>query len=400
MPSGFLSVILLLALVSLNVFCPGKASALASNNIPLDSPVYLYLEKLASFGLVTSDMKGIRPFSRAEAARLVLEAEKRLQGGAAAPDNGLAAALVDELRRFLGREIHLQTEPDAPWFAVKPLSSLRTRYVYLDGAPRSYERPVHDPGGDGVFGIGAGLRPDSPNSIIQQHGTEGTPLFENNEGIAYRKGSNFEIRFSSEAFFGRGVSLLVEPALLYSEREGDLRGWLNKGYAKAGGQGLELEIGRDVNWLGLGYRGAITLTSNARNFDLIKLSSPEPVAIRYLGLLKYTLIFSRFDETTVDGQLRQPYFFATKVSLKPTDNLELGLNLGRQVGGELLRRAVDGLIACLKEFVLYLRTVQRAPRRTQKRSKPKPSIAFAAEGIAAALRSRRTKSNGISAFFW
>ena len=348
MPSGFLSVILLLALVSLNVFCPGKASALASNNIPLDSPVYLYLEKLASFGLVTSDMKGIRPFSRAETARLVLEAEKRLQGGAAAPDNGLAAALVDELRRFLGREIHLQTEPDAPWFAVKPLSSLRTRYVYLDGAPRSYERPVHDPGGDGVFGIGAGLRPDSPNAIIQQHGTEGTPLFENNEGIAYRKGSNYEIRFSSEAFFGRGVSLLVEPALLYSEREGDLRGWLNKGYAKAGGQGLELEIGRDVNWLGLGYRGAITLTSNARNFDLIKLSSPEPVAIRYLGLLKYTLIFSRFDETTVDSQLRQPYFFATKVSLKPTDNLELGLNLGRQVGGPGVN---SGLGSTLRGFI-------------------------------------------------
>lgn len=332
--SASLAVVLLLALVAFSVCSPGKTWALASNNVPLDSPVYLYLEKLASFGLITSDVKGIRPFSRAEAARLVLEAEKRLAEGQSSENQGLAAALVDDLRRFLTREMHLLTEREsAPRFAVKPLSSLRTRYVYLDGVPRSYERPVHDPGGDGVFGIGAGLRPDTPFAVVQQHGTEGTPLFENNEGIVYRRGSNAEIRFSSEAFIDRYVSLLLEPALLYSEREGALRCWLNKGYAKAGGGWLELEVGRDANWLGLGYRNAITLTDNARNFDLVKLSSPEPISVKYLGMLKYALIFSRFDETVVDGRRREPYFFATKISVKPSENLELGLNLGRQVGG-------------------------------------------------------------------
>lgn len=345
--TGFLSVILLLAW-SLLIVSPGRAWALASNNIPLDSPVYLYLEKLASFGLVTGDFKGIRPYSRSEAARLVLEAEKRLAESSPASANGLASALVAELRRFLAREIYLRTEPDAPALAVKPLSSFRARYVYLDGAPRSYERQVHDPGGDGVFGIGAGLRPDTLHLIVHQHGTEGTPLFENNEGIVYRKGSNHDLRFSSEAFFGRHVSLLLEPALLYSERDGVVRGWLNKGYAKAGGEGLELEIGRDANWLGLGYRGAITLTNNARNFDLVKLSGPEPVAVRYLGLLKYTLIFSRFDETVSAGQSRQPYFFAGKVSVKPVDTLELGVNLGRQVGGP----GVDnGIGSTLRGFI-------------------------------------------------
>ncbi len=311
---------------------PGTTWALASNNIPLDSPAYSYLEKLASFGLITSDVKGIKPFSRAEAARLTLEAEKRLADGAAA-DGALAPALVGELRRFLAREVRLLNEPDVPLFAVDPLSSLRARYVYLDGTPRSYERLVHDPGGDGVFGIGAGLRPDTPTATAMQHGTEGTPLSENNEGIVYRRGSNFEVRFTSEAFLSKYVSLLLEPTLLYQEGDGTLQGWLNKGYVKAGGQGLELEVGRDANWLGFGYRGTITLTDNAPNFDLIKLSSPEPIAIKYLGLLKYAFIFSEFDKTTTNGQVRQPYFFAAKVSVKPTDNVEMGLNLGRQVGG-------------------------------------------------------------------
>jgi len=54
---------------------------------------------------------------------------------------------------------------------------------------------------------------------------------------------------------------------------------------------------------------------------------------RYLGEVKYALIASRFDETTTDGLERQPWFYAMKLSLKPVADLEIGLNLGRQVGG-------------------------------------------------------------------
>src|SRR5665647_2776715 len=62
------------------LFAPGESWALvASNNVPLDSPVYSYLEKLASFGFITTDIKGIRPFTKAEAARLLLEAERNRQ---------------------------------------------------------------------------------------------------------------------------------------------------------------------------------------------------------------------------------------------------------------------------------------------------------------------------------
>src|SRR6266545_1756316 len=88
---------------------PGKCWALASNNIPLDSPVYLYLEKLAGFGLLDTDIKGLRPFSRAEAARLLLEAEGKLKR----PD-GESSPFVSEvmlrLRELLPREVALRNE--------------------------------------------------------------------------------------------------------------------------------------------------------------------------------------------------------------------------------------------------------------------------------------------------
>ncbi len=351
---------------------PAKARAIASNNISLDSPVYSCLEKLASFGLITSDVKGIRPITKAEAARLLAEAVENRSGKKSAnQDSGanytitvrhyppvedereervLADEMITELRHLLERELALREKPDsAPLFDARPVNDFRVRYVYLDGVPRSYERAVHDPGGDGVFGIGSGLRPDNPYpSPVNQHGSEGTPLLENNEGVSYGRKSNVELRFSSEAFAGRHVSALVEPMFLYSEQGGLTQGRLNKGYLKLGGGGLELEAGRDANWLGLGDRGAVTLTNNAVNFDLVKLSSPEPIDIRYIGALKYAFIFSRFDDTVTSGVERRPWFLAAKLSVKPVPEVEIGLNLGRQVGGPGVN---NGLGATLRGFV-------------------------------------------------
>jgi len=344
----------LLALMALTVLAtaihPAAARVVASNNLPLDSPVYAYLEKLASFGLIMSDWRGIRPMTKAEAARLVREAaenrnttRERLEPGVTygysrpfgtSPDTDLADEIIDELRHLLARELSLRATPDsAPLFDARPLNDARARYVYLEGVPRSYERLVRDPGGDGVFGIGGGLRRDTPFALVHQHGSEGTPLLENNEGVIYGRKSNVDLRFSSEGFFSRYVSALVEPLFLYTEQGEDTQVRLHTGYAKLGGGGLEFEVGRDANWLGLGERGAITLTNNARNFDLVKLSSPEPLDAWVLGTLKYTVILSRLDKTITTGGERHPFFYALKVSLKPIANLELGGNLGRLVGG-------------------------------------------------------------------
>ncbi|GFO59328.1 hypothetical protein GMST_16530 [Geomonas silvestris] len=309
----------------------GRAFALSSPNVPLDSPIYLYLEKLSGYGLITSDFRGIRPFSRSEAARLLKEAEANLPSGAY-PE--LAGELVLRLRELLPRESDLYGhEEKAPRFDTA-IGTAKLRYVYLDGQPRSYYRAVNDPGNDGAFGIGSGLRPPNPYPApIQQRGSEGTPLFENNEGVVYRSGSNLDLRASGEAYLGAQTALFVEPMLLWSEKDDDTRLRLNKGYLKLGGKGLELELGRDENWLGPGYRGTLTLTNNAKNFDEVKLSSPEPVQTRYLWDLKYDLIFSRFEKTTTGTATRQPFFIAFKLSMKPTENFEFGINLGRQAGG-------------------------------------------------------------------
>ncbi|MBI5694652.1 MAG: capsule assembly Wzi family protein [Nitrospirae bacterium] len=317
------------------VLSPGVAWGLASNNVPLDSPVYVYLEKLSGFGLIDTDIQGLKPFSKAEAARLLLEADgnmNRVEGGA--PE--LARDISRRLHELLPREADLLTQEDeAPAFDWNPLAGMRARYIYVDGRPRDYNRRIPDEGGEGIFGIGH-IRQRSPKgTTVQAGGSEGTPLLENNEGVVYRSGHNLELRPDVEFYLTKHVSALVEPQALLRDGDADVR--LNKGYVKLGGKGLELQAGRDANWFGQGYRGSTVLTSNAPNLYQVKLSSPEPLRWRWLrenvGLVKYALVFSRLEASGSGKDLRQPWFTAVKLSVKPAPNLELGFNLGRQTGG-------------------------------------------------------------------
>lgn len=307
--------------------------SLSSANIPLDSPVYSYLEKLAGFGLITSDISGIRPFSKGEASRLLLEAEKNLITERFAQE-GFAGELIGRIRELIPREMALRENPDVkpPLIDFNPVSSMRLRYLWLNGMPRDYRRQVHDPGNEGVFGIGSGLRPiNPPDATAIQRGGEGTPLLENNNGVVYGTGNSGELRWGSEWYLGGSAVGMLEPYVLANGDDARIR--LNRGYLKLSVGSFELEVGKDENWLGLGYRGNITLTNNAENFTQVKLTSPEPVNVKYIGAMKYAVIASRFENTTVDGVERQPWFYAVKLSAKPVQNLEIGFNLGRQVGG-------------------------------------------------------------------
>lgn len=316
----------------LMLFATSSWSA-SSANIPLDSPIYSYLDKLAGFGLISSDIKGIKPFSKAEAARLLAEAEKKRAGSNIDHDD-FASELIGQIRTLILREVLQREHPDIKPKMLDgiPLASLRLRYLWLDGVPRNYDRLVHDPGNDGVFGIGSGLRPKNPYpTAAHQRGGEGTPLLENNNGVRYQSGTNGELRWGSEWFLSDHAVAVLEPYALIHGDDTVVR--LNRGYLKFGGGSFELEAGKDENWLGQGYRGNITLTNNAENFTQVKLSSPEPFDVTYIGAMKYSVIGSRFENTITDGVERQPWFYAVKLSVKPADNLEVGFNLGRQVGG-------------------------------------------------------------------
>lgn len=327
---------LLQVLFLLSLTTPVCAATLSSSNIPLDSPIYLYLEKLSGMGLVISDVRGLKPFSRAEAARLTLEAEQTLKSQQI-PAPAFASELIKHIRELIPREMSLQGNDTKPRLLdFNPLVSARLRYVYLDGEPRNYERTSWDPAHQSAFGfIGGDLRPLGNGGPVHVTGTEGTPLLENNNGTIHPPGSSLELRMAAEGYFSRYATLFVEPKLLLHEEGNDLQ--LEKGYLTIGGGGLALELGRDENWFGPGYRGTTVLTNNAQNFDQIKLWSPEPVDVGwikdYLGNVKYALMLSRFNETGSGESLRQPYLIGAKLAIQPKPWWEIGANFVRQMGG-------------------------------------------------------------------
>ena len=318
---------------------PNGGWSLSSANVPLDSPIYQYLGKLSGFGLINTDVAGLRPYSRAEAARLVMEAEENL-GALGGEGGGLALELLDRLNDLLSRELNLRKGGRAPRFAFDEKPAARMRYVFVDGVPRSYDREVYDPGNQSAFGfIGGNLRPQPP-AVISRTGSEGTPLSENNEGVNYRRGSNLELSVALAGYLSDTSLLVAEPDLLAGPGGTSVK--LRKAYLKVGGGGAELEAGRDANWFGPGFRGALTLTNNARNFDLVKLSSPEPLDSpwikKHLGQLKYALILSRFDESGTGADRREPYFIGAKLALRATPWFEIGGNFVRQEGGPGVER--------------------------------------------------------------
>lgn len=328
--------ILLLLLILMSFVVKVSAAPLSSSNIPLDSPIYLYLEKLSGMGVVISDVRGLKPFSRAEAARLTLEAERALHEQLGTPPI-LARELIRQIRELIPREMSLQGNDMQPQMLdFNPLVSSRLRNVYLDGEPRNYERTSWDPAHQSAFGfIGGDLRPLGNGVPVHVTGTEGTPLLENNNGTVHTSGSSAELRMAAEGYLLRHATLFVEPKLVASKDQ--LDAFLEKGYLTIGGGGLALEIGRDENWFGPGYRGTTVLTNNARNFDQIKLWSPEPIDVgwikKYLGNVKYALVLSRFDETGSSEFRRQPYFIGAKLAIQPRPWWEIGANFARQFGG-------------------------------------------------------------------
>ena len=104
--------------------------------IPLDSPIYLEFETLSGLGWLDTYLDEIKPISRVEAARLTIEAEKKLEDSES-PDP-LAASLVRDLRAQFVEEIgwlENNTEDKLPTM-IHPVQRLEMQYVFSSGRPR------------------------------------------------------------------------------------------------------------------------------------------------------------------------------------------------------------------------------------------------------------------------
>ena len=328
------------------VSVPPFACAASSINVPLDNWAYGALEKLAGFGLLISDLKGTKPYTRMETARLVLEA---LNAKEKKPKTYRLPELAEYFLQRFQKEYKDELaqlgwgEGPATRTFFEPLHEAKATYVYSDGKP---EYAVN-------FGKGNGQFPKTPYSIVSWGGT---PLVHNNEGIVYGEGSNLALQFSSSFKWLDVFSGYVEPIFLVRENGrdglnldalsqhavsgtlGSLSGTdvsLQKGYGKLSPWNVELEVGRDSLWWGPGYHGSLIMSNNAAPLDMIKISNPQatllPWIFRYLGPFKYTVFCAQLEDDFIPSS---PLLSGGRVTFKPRPWLELGASTTFLFNGE------------------------------------------------------------------
>jgi hypothetical protein len=292
--------------------------------VELDSWIYPAIERLAALGYVDSTFLGMRPWTRAECARLVEEASDNMEsaGTTRGDVHSLFEALQDELTRDTA------ALAGAGEGAVH-LESLYASVTGINGRPLTYS--YH-------FG----------QTII------------NNYGRPYQEGFNSWDGFSGYATAGRytiyvrgeyqhapsapAFSLAARQAIATADQNplqpptpfatiDQFR--LLDTYVAATVANWNFAFGKQSLWWGPDYGGAMIFSDNAEPVYMFRASRIAPFTLpwilaRVLGPMKLDAFFGKLSGNDFPPR---PLIHAEKVSFKPTKNLEFGFTRMAEFGG-------------------------------------------------------------------
>jgi hypothetical protein len=255
---------------------------MASAYLPVGNEAYDILHYLEAEGVMQSGLLTTKPLSYKEVMRLILEAERN------SADRSL---FIQRLVKTLKERFEDEIGDDK---YIKPIDFFYGRYIYAD-------------------------------SDIQA-------LYYNNDGDHYEKGSNFRLGLSSRAELD-WLSFYINPELRYSEDDTDIV--MKRGYGVLSLLGLNLQLGKDSQWWGPGYHGAILLSNNAEPLTMVRITNPQPVLLpwvfRYLGPFRFVFFVTRLEE---ERTIPEPYLWGMRLNFKPHPYIEIGLQRTAMLGGK------------------------------------------------------------------
>ncbi len=276
------------------LFCNVSYSA-ASTYLNVGDDVYNMLARLEAEGIIQSGLLSTKPISRTEAIRLLQEAEKNVEGR-----SEFIKSLVRSLRERLDQGGSGET-------VIKPVDSVYGKYIHTTA--------------------------DVLTLIYNGTAREKEQAFNyNNDGDLYDKGHNFRTGFDSRIDDLGRFSFYLNPEFRSSKDDNDLV--LKKAYGVFN-FGWDLVLGKDSQWWGPGYNGAILLSNNAEPFTMVRLtnpvSEPLPWIFKYLGPFKVTLFVTRLEKNRSD--VPEPYLDGIRLNFKPSPFVEIGLQRIVLLGG-------------------------------------------------------------------
>jgi hypothetical protein len=292
--------------------------------VPLDSWVYLAINRLAGLGYIRTEIAGLSPWTRMECARLTEEAGERLEGDGVL--NAQATALVERLRREFSYEMALL---DGGRNLTADLDSIYVRAVSISGPAltdgfhfgqtvaydfgRPFERGTNGQTG-GSFRAAAGPIALYVRAEYQHAPSAPAPSDAVRNIIALRD-------FIPEPP-AVPVNAINRPRLLDAYVAVNVDNW-------------QILVGKQSLSWGPGLGGSFLWSNNSEPVDMVRMVNSEPFELpgifKYLGPARLDSFIGRPEGHTY---VLRPLIYGNKVNFKPFANLELGFGRTVTLGGK------------------------------------------------------------------
>ena len=316
-----------------------EAKNMGSPYVPLDSWVYPAMERLIAQKYIDSADLGMRPWTRMECARLLIEeANKRLEDDTEndSQPKRIYAALADEFSDEIARL-------DGAANLDLNLDSIYTRGSQIVGAPLR----------DGLhFG----------QTIVNDYGRPYGQGFNNVTGftghavagpLSFYVRTEYQHAPSVAAISASAAQAIAAadglPAPPTTPVPAVNRMDLLEGYVGMQLDNWQITFGKQALWWGADASGPMLFSTNAAPILMLHINRVQPYKIPLLGSLRVDYLVGRlsgyhwvFGQQTGTGITTgswtqslsdQPFIVGEKVSLKPTSDLELGISITALFGG-------------------------------------------------------------------
>lgn len=294
---------------------PADAGAPAgSSYVPMDSWVYDALDRLASWGLIPSQISGLRPWTRAECRRQVMEADEHVE----AKDDAKNSSWLDQAKSLLSA-LHREFDGRETGRAQVVLDSIYVRNGVIAGPPlndsyhfgQTWNNDFGRPYGRGL------------NSIegFQAHAEWGRFFAYIDGEYQHAPGEAAYSLATRELIAGLDDNPVQAPAA-----QADTNRFRTiEAYAGVQFGDFEFSVGKQSLYWGPTYDAPLSFSDNAEPTKNAKLSTVHPIRLPgilgYLGELRAEFVIGKLGG---ESYTWRPWFNAQKFSFKLTGDLELG----------------------------------------------------------------------------
>ena len=294
--------------------------------VELDSWIYPAIERLAALGYIDSAFLGMRPWTRAECARLVGEAGANIEAG--------DTRRGDVYSMFLALQREFQGDSDAlaGGGAGEGTAHLETLYAGVTG--------INGPPLNDSYHFG--------QTIINNFGRPYQEGFNSYDGFsAYTTTGRYTIYVRGEYQHAPSAPAFSLPVrqFISTVDENPLQAAtpiatvnqfrLLDTYVSATAANWDFSFGKQSLWWSPNYGSAMLFSENAEPIYMFRASRVTPFTLpwifgRVLGPMKIDAFFGKLSGNDFPPR---PLIHGEKISFKPTPNFEFGFSMTTEFGG-------------------------------------------------------------------